>query len=486
MPRGYLRNSVEVDHSEVAVQLRYAFWSVSLPAPWARSSPGFLAFLDRTCGAETLPLEAPGVAGVVALLEAQGALSFECDSARLTLRQVREAFLPLRLQWYGRYYSHPLWELLRQGTLSDNGLTAWLVHNYHVSRSAGMTDARGALRSSSAATRLRFAQNAIDEYAHCDDFYFIRDQRIGIDDQDIKDYVPLPSSKAFDQQMLRLAEDDWLGHLLVSYFQEATIAYSAHCQRFFQTVGDAYQIHGLFRSWQDHIEIDAREGHASRLEAVLESDETVARSAVIHAFQGAWFAFEHIYTALDEILAEDRSSHVIRLRSPVRGGRLPPSTLGPASPEPSDTGQLDEVDLAFLRADLGSTLYRAMGHAEEHDEVLLFGKLIEARLGPLDPQHGLWPRSAGALALANFLRETAVRPQQLAVLLDHLVSSMTTSERRCIPIETAGVARLRTFCARDASGSDVLATKVLQLTELLASWRARRSGARARVDFFRD
>ena len=47
----------------------------------------------------------------------------------------------------------------------------------------------------------------MEEYDHCEVHFFPRDPRLGLSEENVRRVVPLPSSVAFDQQMLRMAEE---------------------------------------------------------------------------------------------------------------------------------------------------------------------------------------------------------------------------------------------------------------------------------------
>lgn len=145
-PSGFLRDSATLVETDGEVVIRYALWELSLPRDWVVTHVGLRRFLDRQLGCEEIGDGDPQVRNVILALALQGCLTADGGRDNYSLRDVRELFRPLCYQWYGQYYSHPLWNRLREGTLSQNGLVAWMIHNYHVSRSVGMTDARCAVR----------------------------------------------------------------------------------------------------------------------------------------------------------------------------------------------------------------------------------------------------------------------------------------------------------------------------------------------------
>lgn len=98
---------------------------------------------------------------------------------------------------------------------------------------------KGAYNADRCATRLPrknlrefFQSNTLEEYSHCDDYFFI--EHPDLNTEDVYRSVQLPSILNFDQQMYRMAEEDWLGHLLVSLFQESSIKFYQECKEFYR------------------------------------------------------------------------------------------------------------------------------------------------------------------------------------------------------------------------------------------------------------
>jgi hypothetical protein len=369
---GYLRDSVVVLTTDEAVLVRHAMWELSLPREWVEARAALCDFLARRCSRKQVPGEDAQLHNVLHLFGEAGCLSAESGRESYQLREVRAIFRPLCATWYGRYYAHPLWDRLRDGSLSRNALVAWLIHNYHVSRSVGMTDARSAVRLSRAPLRDVFCETALDEFAHCDAFYFVRHPGLSIDDEQVKAYLPLPSSQAFDQEMLRIAEDDWLAHVLVALFQETTAGFYEDVKEFYHIVEERYRLPGLFAPWLRHVEYDLGHDHAQQFTALLDSDEEIVGDVVTCALAHAHFTFLFLLHALDEILGEDRHDDRVCLRMPPNAAP-PLATIALPSRAP-------EEDVSFLRADLSRSLLRALSFSSGHDEVILFGRLaLETR-----------------------------------------------------------------------------------------------------------
>src|ERR1043165_1265570 len=213
----YLRETVRVSQLADAISVLHVFWSIDLPRDWAESTPGMLKFLSGVEPISSVSTKDAETSNVLGLLRLARCVTTPLKD-EYQLSEVRDLFISLCISWHGHYYSHPLWTRLREATLSRNALVAWIIHNYHLSQSAGATAARCATRESRKEVKRVFLESAIEEYSHCREYYAVAGSRLGISTQDVQIAVPLPANLAFDQQMFRLAEEDWLAHILVGYF----------------------------------------------------------------------------------------------------------------------------------------------------------------------------------------------------------------------------------------------------------------------------
>lgn len=494
-----------VDNDDHYVSLRHSFWELSLPKDWVDRTPRLSDFFDRQIPAQKLNADtSPELRGLLQLLKEQGCLSYPDQQESYTLKEIKELFTNLCAQWYGAYYAHPLWQRLRDGSLSINALVAWLIHNYHVSRSAGMSDARCATRLLKLGLRPRFAHNALEEYSHCDDFYFVRHPKLSLADDEVKNYVHLPSSLAFDHQMLRMAEDDWLGHVLVSFFQESTVRFLDDCKTFYQVVERNYGIEDFFAPWQRHIELDLEYGHASNFAFILSADESISKTDMVTSLRNARFTFEFLVSALDAILAEDVWGEKIYLRSPIKNGQLDPNKTALLAPytERADfpaqlrakqaiqlyeelqhtglaifplqaipQGEMSALpDKEFIRSDVTLSIYKTLSYADSHDTVVLYGRLAQEatliRRACSDKEFARppLPRSFRARALGNFISEHATNPTLFAFLLFHLAELDST----CAPFSGEGQKVLRQYLSSirtDDVINSLYTTRLLQLNE---------------------
>lgn len=297
----------------------------------------------------------------------------------------------------------------------------------------------------------------------------------------MKRYIPLPSSLAFDQQMLRMAEDDWLGHVLVALFQETTASFYDQVREFYRAVEERYDLPGLFHAWLRHTEYDLDHDHAGRLAAVLDTNEEIDRAQLTRSLRQAHFTFSFLLRALDDVLAEDRPDDAIVLRRPAEV--LPVFDRSVAAGAP----RAPELDRTFLRIDFAHTLLRCMSYAAQHDEVILFGRLCRRAEDAMSAAAPL-PQSGEALAVGNFMREAATRPATSPFLLDRLaqLASLEASDDTWLPLAPEAREQLAAFLGRHRPevSDRGLVTLAQQLDELYVAWLRRRGEARP-VDLFR-
>jgi hypothetical protein len=159
----------------------------------------------------------------------------------------------LASNWYGYYYRHSFWDDLRHCRLSIPQVFGWALRTYHLSRSAGVTAAQGAVHSPKRHIRATFLKSALEEYSHCEIYYFPEHPVFGLDREWIKELIPLPSSTAFDHHMSVIAQDDWLAHAISAYFQEYTAAFRENAFALYDRLEAAYGLTGFFKGWKDHM-----------------------------------------------------------------------------------------------------------------------------------------------------------------------------------------------------------------------------------------
>jgi hypothetical protein len=418
----HFKRGVSIDFSDNKVLISYALWQVALPADWVVAHPVIGQFLRRDIG-RSEALRHQEARPLVTLLDAQGCFTPHSKQA-YTLREVKEIFDPIRSQWYADYYAHPAWEHLRVGRASVNMLVTWLIHNYHISRAAGVAAARMCCASREPGWRKFFCQDALSEYWHCDAFYSLKSAHLAnISFQQIKDYVPLSSSLAFEEHTLQVAEHDPLGHLLIAYFQESSIAFNNDSLEFYQAVEDNYGVAGLFTPWQQHIQIDVDQGHADGLGKLLDSDREVAATELQAALRHAWLAFRFLYCGLDDIELADASGQ-LSLRPPLQVPHEVVDLYGLLQAHLQSAPQAVELapdDVASLLASLAKSAFAALGRARAHDEIIACGRWAQCLAQVQEPGcqaiATVW-----SAAVDNHLQEAAHRPLDW-LLLTRLLSA---------------------------------------------------------------
>lgn len=504
---GLLRAAVSVAFGDDRVRIQHALWQVDLPAAWVREHPVVHALLSRQ-RTKAAALADPHAAPLAQLLDAQGCFVPE-PKPTYALRELPALFDPLRSQWFASYYAHPLWSSLRTGRATHNELLAWLLHNYHVSRAAGIAAARMASLGHHPAWRSCFAADALDQYWHFDTYYSIDAPSLRVSQADVKAYVPLPCSLAFEQHALQAAEQRPLGHVLIACFQESSLAFEDDSEGFYRAVESAYGMPEFFRRWKQHIRVDVDHGHARELQALLRSDEEVDAATVEAALRDAWLASWFLRTSLDEIHAQARPSRALRLRLPIRAGVLDPERtaivpegLLPATPprraladvqglyrwytsarpQPTaDTEPLLAADAVFLLHGVLRSSMRALAFARGHDEIMSCGQLCQLVSLDLQDVPEAAPQSPWSVALVDHLLEAAPSTVLWATLVDLLLlrverlgSTRLRAPSDSLSTPPSHAERLRRALPLGPADADRWLTQLLQLDELLGHAAASR------------
>lgn len=397
---GRLRPSVLVDFEPEQVTIGFGPWETRLPRQWVDERPAVASLLK---GRSTLRegLADANARPVAQLLAAQGCFVPELVVAPVSLACVRALFEPLKLEWYASYYTHPLWNALRSGTATRAELVAWIIHNYHVSRAAGIVAARAAICQPR--WRRFFEIDALEEFWHCDAYYFIDAPDLRVPGREVRAYVPLLASLAFEQLCLVAAEREPLAHLLIAYFQEASIIFRSDSEAFYSEVERVYGIDGFFRTWRQHIQIDVDHGHADGLAQLFDTDWQVPPDQLAAGLRTAWLAFYFLLASLDDVRGQ--AGPMIALRQPVTA---PPNVTsiadlaaycGARHPQPGTERVADLLPLVRASA------MRALGFSHDHDTLMLAGGIARTLDGARDTRHADRPWT---IAVGNFLAEAAV------------------------------------------------------------------------------
>lgn len=425
-----LKDNVCVVFSGDRAKVAYALWEVELPASWVTTQPVINDLLNRRIS-RGQALKDPTAKPLVELLSAQGCFTSVVKS-HYSLEEVKVLFAPLRSEWYAAYYAHPTWELIRSGTANRNVLLAWLIHNYHISRAAGIVAARMAATGKSKNWQTFFRQDALEEYWHCDAFYSLNTPLLqGLSVEDVKASLPLPGSLAFEEHCLQIAESNPLGHVLIAYFQESSIAFADDSDDFYGAVEEQYAIQGLFDSWKQHIQIDVDHDHADGLGKLLDSTTRVTADELEHALRNAWLGFYFLYCSLDEIQHEQHDDGLF-LRRPIDQivAAAPPNLWQAlanylATKQATPPFQIDEADQAYLLEGISRSAFRALGFAREHDQIIACGGIANA-FSSLAKQHcSAVATNPWSVAIVNHLLEAANTPFRWLLLISLLTERIS-------------------------------------------------------------
>jgi hypothetical protein len=352
------------------MRISFADWQVDVP----RDALGDAPELRDLAATRRVRREhcTPSTAALITLLEAQGCF-LPTIAGDVALRDVVALFQPIRSKLYADYYAHPLWHRLGSGEASKAELTAWVIHNYHISRSAGVIAARMAMRASRGRLRAFFRDDALDEFWHCDAFYFVDNPNLTLDARKVKAYVPLAASTAFEDVALRAADEDWLGHLLIAYFQESSIIFRHDSEQFYDSVERHYALPGFFAGWRRHMSLDAEQGHADGLKGLFASDRRVSLPEIAGSIRCMQLAHFFLVKALDQIAAHaDLETDAVDLRQPAslvkRDGRRDRLNAGTGDPAWGNC----------LLGSLHEAAFRGLAFARTHDEIMTAGRLSAA------------------------------------------------------------------------------------------------------------
>lgn len=428
---GWLRPEVQITSGEEADCIRFAHWEVRLP----RGALGDRDLLTLLKPASPVACrhDEPEVAGLLALLDAQGCFQRSESPSPCSMQELGRRFDRLRSAWHSEYYAHPLWLRLRSGEASRNELLAWVIHNYHISRVAGAAAARCASRPYGPEFRQRFLEDTLDEYWHVDAYYFVRHAGLTVRDEDVKNYVPLAGSRAFELLALQVADRYPLGHLLIAYFQESTAVFVEDCVSFYGEVERAYDLPGFFDPWVAHMRLDIDQGHAKGLSELFDNQHIVAPDEQSEAFRCAYLAYSFLRASLDQILEQTRGDDSLEFRTPSQFIGIECQSASPVSHD-----YQDRLTLELSSSALQATLC-CLGRTLDHDAVMALGRLCRILApsrtdGWLGRKMSIWTEAIGLL-----LQERAVDPVSLALLLRTLEARCRSRGFRCLPRDAVTV-----------------------------------------------
>ena len=411
-----LRPEVVVTNVDDDIQIKFAHWEVRLPAQVVKNDGILLNFLSggkvNVAGIDGSNL------GILTLLDAQGCTLNEVPKT-LTQRRVLQLFQPLRSELYSKYYSHPTWMRFRTGKATRNELTAWMIHNYHISRSAGTIAARMAVSTRDRELRDFFRQDSLEEYWHCDAFYFVEQAGVKLSSNAVKRYVPLPASTAFEEHALRCAEEDPLAHLLIAYFQESSIIFRSDSEEFYDLIEKNYEIPGAFRGWRRHMTLDCDHDHAGELGARFDDVNPLDLAAAQGSIRKVQAAHFFLMRALDQISAQAENEDAVAVRQPTAIQNDPIVNI-------VRSAEMSQLSCLYLLEAVRDASFRALAFARNHEQIMAAGNLA-SRMKSLGSEFNALrePVAPWLLACRNFLIERAVDPNLLCALsawLVHLIA----------------------------------------------------------------
>jgi hypothetical protein len=445
-----LKRTVEVRRKADATTVQYGLWEVEIPNSWLDANACFGRLLAREVDAASWMPGSDEEDSLFRLLTTQGCLE-AAEKATYQGSEILTLFESAVSSWYAAYYSDPIWTRLAEGC-SRNHLLAWLIQNYHISRSAGITDARCATFLPRPELRHEFRRTGLEEYWHCDAFYFVKHPYFGTDEHDIKRYIALPSTAAFDQQMLALAESDALAYVMVSYFQESSVRFGEDSKRFYRILESRYGLGEFFRPWEKHLNFDFEYQHGEHYAEMFRHFDETPIAQLRRSVSNAALTVSFLQLSFEEIL-DQPDSDTLLLRNPLQFpadtaltavlGLARSEILGLCDEHRDAVGLLSRIIDAFvahvghdtsdrrlvpatvsgeawaeLERTVGDVAFRGMAFSYDHDEIQALGALAET-LEPAQEPVGASPsqRASEWTAVRNCLREAAHKPRELLQLI---------------------------------------------------------------------
>ena len=431
---GYLRRSVTVEPGDDVWSIRHSLWEITLPASVLGQDTELRSLFERKLSLSQLGELEERVANFLLLLLHQGCFTLDASATGLDATAIRYVLQAAVNGWYRAYYAHPLWARLRNETLTLPQVFLWAFRTYHLSRSAGPTAARGAANPVFPGISEVFFKSCLEEFSHCDDFYFPEHREFGLGAREIEDLIPLAASTAFDQQMLRIAERDPLAHLTVAYFQEFTAEFRKNAFELYDHLESRYKLNGFFQGWKDHVGYDLDHSHSDDLFDALTGDELFSPAHVIRSLDEAGKTVDDLMWALDQISLLPTDTYINAVR-PRLSKFIELVTRKLTLSE--DAKSIDELATSIaevLKAEnsldrpirnayfamkcevLQAIFLRALGFSQSHQEVVLLGRAVESLTSETSTQV-IDPLDGGGEPVLNFLWESSRKPLELAIAL---------------------------------------------------------------------
>lgn len=303
LTNSFLRETVHVIPGKDGIELRFSVWGIELPLAFANDpNSRFAAFLQRQASSSDLNSEQQQIQKLLLLLLHQGCLVPAHRQDFYQLSEVKALYISFCNEWYGRYYSHRLWETMRDREIPISILRQWVSRTYFLSRFAGVTASAASLNCPYPPVRQAFQKSAIEEYSHCRDYYFPPVQLFPASLGYMGGIEPLASFVAFDQQMLYIAKNDWLAHLFVALFQERTAKFRHGANQLYCRIEDQLGIDGLFDGWRTHISFDEEHSHEDDLDHLFDQDISIPCEQLQRSFEEGALTIDLLVSGLGESL----------------------------------------------------------------------------------------------------------------------------------------------------------------------------------------
>lgn len=303
LTNSFLRETVHVIPSTDGIELRFSVWGIELPLAFTNDPNSRLtAFLQRQASSSDLSSEQQQIQKLLLLLSHQGCLVPASRQDLYQLSEVKALYISFCNEWYGRYYSHSLWETMRDREIPISILRQWVSRTYFLSRFAGVTASAASLNCPHPPVRQAFQKSAIEEYSHCRDYYSPPAQLFPASLGYAGDIEPLASFVAFDQQMLYIAKNDWLAHLFVALFQERTAKFRNGANQLYRRIEEQLGINGLFDGWRTHISFDEDHSHEDDLDHLFEQDISIPCEQLQRSFEEGALTIDLLVSGLSESL----------------------------------------------------------------------------------------------------------------------------------------------------------------------------------------
>ena len=303
LTNSFLRETVHIIPSKDGIELRFSVWGIELPLAFTNDpNSRFAAFLQRQASSSDLKSEQQPIQKLLLLLLHQGCLVPANRQEFYQLSEVKALYISFCNEWYGRYYSHRLWETMRDREIPISILRQWVSRTYFLSRFAGVTASAASLNCPYPPVRQAFQKSAIEEYSHCRDYYSPPVQLFPASLGYTAGIEPLASFVAFDQQMLYIAKNDWLAHLFVALFQERTAKFRHEANHLYCRIEDQLGIDGLFDGWRTHISFDEEHSHEGDLDHLFDQNISIPCEQLQRSFEEGALTIDILVSGLGESL----------------------------------------------------------------------------------------------------------------------------------------------------------------------------------------